>query len=150
MRQKVRDRFDRELKRVMRRLPPKVRYVLKEIPLIVEDYPSRHVMREQGIKDPAELCGLYDGPPEAASGLAVAETIALFGSAASGLCDGGGGFRSPTIWLYRRGLIELSRNLDTGRVRTDLLRKEIRTTIMHEVGHCFGLSEDDLEQRGYG
>jgi predicted Zn-dependent protease with MMP-like domain len=30
----------------------------------------------------------------------------------------------------------------------DLFRDEIRTTFLHELGHYFGLDEDDLTERG--
>ncbi|HRX84909.1 MAG TPA: metallopeptidase family protein, partial [Phycisphaerae bacterium] len=33
--------------------------------------------------------------------------------------------------------------------RAELVR-QIRTTVLHEVGHYFGLDEDDLSELGYG
>ena len=30
-----------------------------------------------------------------------------------------------------------------------LIRREIRITVLHEIGHHFGLDEDDLEALGY-
>jgi len=32
----------------------------------------------------------------------------------------------------------------------EALRREIQITILHEIGHFFGLDEDDLERLGYG
>ena len=34
-----------------------------EVPLVVEDYPSREVMRRMRVRHPAHLCGLYTGIP---------------------------------------------------------------------------------------
>ena len=30
------------------------------------------------------------------------------------------------------------------------LKEEVRTTVLHEIGHHFGLNEDDLDKLGYG
>ena len=30
------------------------------------------------------------------------------------------------------------------------LREQIRITVLHEIGHHFGMSEDDLRRLGYG
>jgi predicted Zn-dependent protease with MMP-like domain len=32
----------------------------------------------------------------------------------------------------------------------DELVEEIRTTVLHEIGHHFGMDEDDLDEVGYG
>ncbi|MGH3082891.1 MAG: metallopeptidase family protein [Gaiellaceae bacterium] len=32
----------------------------------------------------------------------------------------------------------------------DELRREIRITVLHEVGHFFGLEEDEIDELGYG
>jgi predicted Zn-dependent protease with MMP-like domain len=37
-----------------------------------------------------------------------------------------------------------------GRLTTRRLRKEIRITILHELAHFHGLSEEQLEELGYG
>jgi predicted Zn-dependent protease with MMP-like domain len=37
-----------------------------------------------------------------------------------------------------------------GRVRTGRLREEIRITILHELAHFHGLTEEQLEELGYG
>lgn len=54
-----------------------------------------------------------------------------------------GPFALPArIILFRRPLIE-----DYG--RGSRLRREIRRTIIHEVGHHFGMSEEDIARLGY-
>ena len=32
----------------------------------------------------------------------------------------------------------------------DELIEQVRTTVLHEIGHHFGMSEDDLDAMGYG
>lgn len=54
-----------------------------------------------------------------------------------------GPFALPArITLFRQPLIE-----DYG--RGSRLRREIRRTIIHEVGHHFGMSEEDIARLGY-
>ena len=33
---------------------------------------------------------------------------------------------------------------------TEELQEQIRVTVLHEVGHYFGMSEEDLHRKGYG
>jgi predicted Zn-dependent protease with MMP-like domain len=37
-----------------------------------------------------------------------------------------------------------------GHVDEAELRRQIRITILHELGHHFGMTEDDLRELGYG
>jgi len=54
-----------------------------------------------------------------------------------------------SVHLYRMGILEESADED-GRVDEAELERQIRITVLHEIGHHFGLSESDLEERGYG
>ena len=47
------------------------------------------------------------------------------------------------ITLYRRMLCTVSHSEEE-------LIEQIRVTLLHEVGHFFGLDEDDLDRLGYG
>jgi predicted Zn-dependent protease with MMP-like domain len=38
---------------------------------------------------------------------------------------------------------------ETGRVDSAELRRQIRITVLHELGHYLGMSEDDLAELGY-
>lgn len=46
------------------------------------------------------------------------------------------------ITLYQRSIEEGCRTKEE-------IQTQIRTTLLHEIGHHFGLSEDELEQAGY-
>lgn len=136
-----RDRFDELLERVLEDLPPRVHELLEEIPLIVEDRPSddliRLLAREAG-EDEAEalrempdaLCGLH-------TGVALTERSV---EASAELPD--------QIQIFRRGIIAMAGGWD-GPDAEDAIAEEIRITILHEVGHHFGLDEDDLYDLGY-
>ena len=53
------------------------------------------------------------------------------------------------VTVYREGIAAYAADA-RGHVRDDRLRREIRITILHELGHHHGLSEDNLRQLGYG
>lgn len=131
MRSSTRDRFDRQLERVLAELPPAVRRLLEQVPLHVEDHPPREVLEEKGIDEPDELCGLFTG-------------VALTERSVE---DSG---RLPdVVTIYRLGILAAARDED-GRVRARRLREEIRITIFHELAHFHGLDEEQLEELGYG
>ncbi|MHA2790018.1 metallopeptidase family protein [Corynebacterium sp. S7] len=53
------------------------------------------------------------------------------------------GFLPDAIFIYKDTLEAQSRNEDE-------LRREVKTTVFHEVGHYFGLEEADLHRLGWG
>jgi predicted Zn-dependent protease with MMP-like domain len=128
---RTRDRFDRQLERVLAEMPPLVHELLEKIPLHVEDYPPRDVMEEKGISEPDELCGLF-------SGVAVTEKSIEHS-----------GQLPDVVTVYRLGIMAAARDED-GRISASVLRDEIRTTLLHELAHFHGLDEDELEELGYG
>jgi predicted Zn-dependent protease with MMP-like domain len=46
------------------------------------------------------------------------------------------------ILIFRRPLTEMCDSIDE-------LREEIRITVLHEIGHHFGMDEDRLDELGY-
>ncbi len=139
IRREDRDRFDRLLEKVIDGLPPAIRDLLEEAPVYVDDMPPESVLREFGVDDPAELCGLHSGVPLTERSVG----------------DPGGGIE--TISLYRLGIIEAAGGWrrftdEDGQVQggVDRVREEIRITLLHEIGHHFGLDEADLDRLGYG
>ena len=102
------------------RLPPEFRVRLTDVPILVEGRPSEALV-EQGF-DPRALA-LFEGPPHLDRNNAEPT-------------------ESPTrIVLYAANLLDQS-------VDEEQLRSEVETTVLHEVGHYFGLDEDDLERMG--
>ena len=102
----------------MARLPDEFRALLSGVLLIVEDFAEPEILMEMGIEDPFELTGLYSGRP-------IGEPVAT-------------GDLPPTIHLYRRPLLD--EWVDSG-VSLEAL---ITHVLIHEVGHHFGLSDDDM------
>lgn len=127
----ARKRFDEQLDRVLAELPDLVHQVLERIPLHVEDYPSHDVLEQCNLEYRDDLCGLHSGIPIDQRSIEDPWRLPDF------------------ITIYREGIVSAAANAE-GRVRMSNLRKEIRITILHELGHHHGLSEEELEQLGYG
>ena len=133
-----RKRFDALLEKVLDSLPPRLHELLEEAPLIVEDRPSRKLMEELEIDEEDDLlCGLHSGTPlteRSVNHHDLPETIHLF---REGILEQAGGWTAQRDeegqWIGGR----------------EALMREIRITILHEIGHHFGLDEDDLAELGY-
>ena len=133
--QSLRDTFDEILEAELAALPAEAMGVVEMSAVIVEDEPSADVLESLGMT-PAEgrdLCGLHDGIPETEQ--SVDDTYML-----------------PTqIMLFRGPIIRLAGyELRQGREinRAELI-EQVRITLLHEIGHQFGLDEDDLTELGY-
>ncbi len=112
------EEFAALVERAMDRLPPEFAELLENIVVVMEDEPDPELKREMGMDEEEELLGLYLGVP-----LAERET------AYSALPD--------QVALYRGPLVRISRN------RRELIR-EVRDTLVHELGHYFGLSDEEM------
>lgn len=122
--------FDEQMDRVVEQLPPRLRELLEQVPLYVEDYPSKRIRAEMGVRRRDELQGLYSG---------VALPDRSLDQPAS---------LSEVIYLFREGILAMCTR--RGTINEGILREQIRITLLHELGHHFGLDEQDLEELGYG
>jgi len=122
--------FDHILEEVLQQMPPLVHQLIEQVPLHVEDYPSPKVLREHGARYRDELCGRYTGIPITQKSVEHSGTL------------------PDVVTIYREGILAAAADR-YGRVSTKRLRKQIRITILHELGHYHGLTEEELRQLGY-
>jgi predicted Zn-dependent protease with MMP-like domain len=117
-----REQFEALVEEALEQLPDEFRAALDNVAVMVEEEPSQEDLEEVGIdpEDPDrdDLLGLYQGVP-----------LTDRDSTYSALPDRVLVFRGPIL-----------RACDS---RRQVLR-EIRETVQHELGHYFGLEEDDL------
>jgi predicted Zn-dependent protease with MMP-like domain len=128
---RTRQRFDEQLDWVLAQMPSMIHELIERVPLHVEDYPSEDVMQETGAEYIDDLCGLYTGIPLGEKSVWHSGTL------------------PDVVTIYREGILTASAN-QHGRISTDRLREQIRITVLHEIGHHHGLSEEDLRKLGYG
>ena len=135
---KQREVFDDLLDEVVAELPPQLHDLMEEVPLIVEDEPSPRMIQELGLEPDRTLLGLHWG-------VALPNRLAGVGGTETPWPDRMMLFRQPIMAAvgYRPGAVFQGRALRE-------LRRQIRITLLHEIGHHFGMDEDDLAQMGYG
>jgi predicted Zn-dependent protease with MMP-like domain len=140
-----RDRFDALLEDAIESLPPRVRALIDEVPIVVIDEPSPEMVRQlivDGVLEPGadglDLCGLH-------TGIGITERT-IEDPTGFGSLDSTGA--PEQIHLFRRGIIDLAGGWNEPDA-DDIVYEEIRITILHEIGHHFGLDEDDLDRLGF-
>jgi len=101
-------------------LPDQYRRLLKNVAIVVEPEPSREVLDEMGMDSEDDLLGLYSG---------VARDGESFFDP--------GGHLPARISIYRGPILRLCRT-------SDEVVEEVRDTVVHEIGHHFGLDDDEM------
>jgi predicted Zn-dependent protease with MMP-like domain len=101
-------------------LPPRVRERIANVPILIVDLPARDEV-DKGL-DP-RLLGMFAGSPYADASVM------------------GGQPQLTQILLFRK-------NLERAAHSAEELGEQIRITLLHETGHFFGMSEEDLADVG--
>lgn len=100
-------------------LPAVIRSWLKNVEVVVEDWPTRDQLRSAGVPRDETLFGLYEGVPltERTSdyGMVLPDKVTLFRGPILDACDS----------------------------RTEIV-DEVRRTVIHELAHHFGIDDDRL------
>ncbi|HYF48558.1 MAG TPA: metallopeptidase family protein [Planctomycetota bacterium] len=116
-------RFKQIARKAVRELPEMFHPHVDEIAILVKRRPSRRMLRELEIPEDDDLFGLYEGPPLTERPLDSMEI--------------------PRVLLFYEPLLDACETEEE-------LEREIRITVLHEIGHFFGLDEEQLEKLGYG
>ena len=103
-------------------LPEQFRRLCDGLVILVEDFPDDETLEAMGCETEYDLLGLFRG-----RGLSQGEHLAQTGDAPN------------MVWLYRRPI------LDYWAEGEDTLRAVVTHVLVHEIGHHFGLSDDDME-----
>ncbi len=119
-----RDDFSGALRKALSELPPVFHDALANVAVVVEERPPDDLLEEQGISPGDTLYGFYHGVP-----------LPERSMQDSGLLP-------DKISVYRGPLIEDFQDRNE-------LRRQIRITLLHEIGHYFGMDEEELSRLGY-
>ena len=119
------ERFAELVERALADVPPPFREYLEEVAIEIRDRPTRKELRSVGLRDDELLFGLYPGI--ARDQRSVEHS----------------GVMPDVIYIFQED------HEDACDSEEELVR-EVRTTVLHEIGHHFGMDEDDLHRLGYG
>ncbi len=130
MKESLRLTFDTHFDKTLAAMPEQVHRLLDDVAMYVEDHPSREVMRRMNVRRRWQLCGLYTGVPLTSRSVEHS------------------GLLSDAVHIYREGILTLATRRD-GSIDEEELGKQIRITVLHELGHHHGLGEKELRELGY-
>jgi predicted Zn-dependent protease with MMP-like domain len=116
-----RAKFETVVADALQSIPRDFRDAMRNIAIVVEDEPSRQLLREMDIDPPDTLFGLYQGTP-------LTERSWDYGNAL------------PDRILLFQGPHE--READD----EDDLVISVGETLIHEIGHYFGMSEEEIQE----
>lgn len=116
--------FDRIVKRAIRRIPEEIRQHLDNILITVQERPSAEMLEDVGYPPDEPLLGIYWGVP--LNERTVAEPPLY----------------PDTIFIFKEPLEEMCQSKEQ-------LEDEIEITVVHEVAHFLGMSEERLAELGY-
>ncbi len=120
-----RERFGQLVESALAELPEPFASFLEEVPIEIRTRPTPEQLARAGLAEDDLLFGLYVGHPRTQRSVEHS------------------GVMPDVIYIFQEDH-ELACDSE------DELARQIRITVLHEIGHHFGMDEDDLEKLGYG
>lgn len=117
----TREEFKTLVDEALETIPARFRDAMQNIAIVIEDEPTAAQLDEVGIEPPDTLLGLYEGIPLTERQWAHGNTL------------------PDKITLFQISIEDASEDED------DLV-VAIGETLIHEIGHYFGLSEEEIEE----
>jgi len=117
----TRERFTRLVEEALREIPQRFRDAMRNVAVVVEDEPPPHVLEEMEIGPDDTLFGLYQGTPLPERGW------------------GYGNALPDRISIYQFPIEDECED-------DEEIRDCVAETVIHEFGHYFGMSEEEIEE----
>lgn len=117
----TREAFTALVEEALREIPRRFRKAMRNVAVVVEDAPAQQILDEMEIEEGDTLFGLYQGTP-------LPQRSWDYGN---NLPD--------RISIYQRPIEESCEDEEE-------IRDCIAETVIHEFGHYFGLSEEEIEE----
>jgi len=116
--------FEELVSQAMEEIPEEFLQQLKNINVVVEEAPSRELLRSMGLEGRGTLLGLYQGVPQIRR--SVFQTFVM----------------PDRITIFRRPILAICRS------RKEVVA-QVKKTVIHEIAHHFGISDKRLRELGY-
>ena len=114
--------FENLVRRALEQLPEEISARMENVDLVVEDWATRDQLVGTGLQEDNYLLGLYEGvplPDRYDYSMVLPDKITLFRRAIEAICSS-----------------------------DEEVVREVRDTVVHEVGHHFGIDDPTLEEMG--
>lgn len=112
-------KFKQLVKEALDSLPKEFAEKLNNVAVVVEDFPTSQKLQKLRLPPWGLLFGLYEGIPQTQRGIY---------------------YSSPPdkITIYKNSIERVAKT-------EEQIRAQVRATVIHEIGHHFGLSDRDLK-----
>ena len=121
-----RESFEEIVEKVFQQLPDHFREALENLAVFTEDYPSEEIVRQMHLPSKYHLLGLYQGIPLTKRGVWYGMTAVT----------------PDKISLYKNNILHHCRDEHE-------LESRIREVLIHEIGHYFGMNEEEIRAAGF-
>ena len=105
-------------------LPKEFRALSGDVPCVVQEFPDEETIKEMELDSEFDILGLFRGVGMPQGGM-----------------QGFTGQLPNQVWLYRRPILDYWAESEDG----ETLGEIITHVLVHEIGHHFGFSDDDME-----
>ena len=122
----TRKEFEDLVEEAFEGLPEQFRHHIENVRIIVDDVDAPQTRRKVGIRAGSMLLGLYEGVPLNKRG----EGYGMYPVV------------PDTITLFQRNIESVARS-------EAAVRRSVREVLIHELGHYFGMSEEEIRNAGY-
>ena len=121
-----REIFEQIVERVFHELPDIFKSSIDNVNIVVEDYPNDEIIKKMRLRSKHQLLGLYQGIPRIIRGSAYGMTA----------------IAPDLISLYQKNIEHQCRSEKE-------IEEKIHEVLIHEIGHYFGMSEEEIREAGY-
>ena len=115
--------FEQLVAEVVDGLPDEIQGWLDNVAIVVAEWPAPDQLAQAGLGPGDLLFGLYVGVPRTSRGFTFGEAV------------------PDRIWIFQHSIERLYRT-------PAQIRREVRKTVLHEIGHHFGMDEERLRDAG--
>jgi predicted Zn-dependent protease with MMP-like domain len=114
------EEFEQIVRHTLESLPPEFQRKLDNIEILVEEWPTQEELQRINATPDTTLLGLYQGVPHTARGR---YSFAL----------------PDKVTIFAGPILQMSESADDA-------REQIKETVLHEIGHHFGLSDEQIDR----
>jgi predicted Zn-dependent protease with MMP-like domain len=118
------DEFSRIMEEELHSIPEPFKDKIENLVFMVEPYPGENDLDRVGLKDKFSLLGIYSGVPYTYRNTYYMNTT------------------PDRIILFQKNIERYADSLEE-------LRSKIREVLIHEIGHYFGMSEEEIRAAGF-
>lgn len=114
--------FEEMVVEAISELPEYFRKKMENITIHIEELPDQEILKKLGLPSPCSLLGLYQGIPITRRGIHYRNVM------------------PDKIFIFRKPILNKLKKTD----QRPEVKREVKRVVLHEIGHYFGLNDEEL------